>query len=701
MPGTATYTQPISRTMKHNVNVIVNDNKTEGDSTPSLTPQNKNITLDVLEDLTKLTSGSKVVDTGTDDPVEQDVLYDDIDKNQTSGLKVTWRPWTAIYDIELFFHGRYRADQTEFTFEPHQISKIVIEEQFVENYADHISVVMTLSPNEMLLLLDNYRELRAHVFVRRMDPNTEYIDKENPVLDQDYMVILKDKELRKRISKQALMPNNYLEKNDEHHNQYFTNVEVQLLTDKEYELKNKRFHFVLTDATVKDAICYGVKQLGIEKISMPEPENTTKYVNMIVPPQQSFKAFIEFLQDRYGIYNEGCNFYYNNEIMFIYPPYKRTVTDCPETAHFYCTGDGSYAGMKFYHAKDQNNMYHIVVNRTPVIKEMIDSGAENFGNWIMFEHADFMIDKLSVIGEGEGAIKARMGLGKLEITKAKTTTFSWDGGENKEPTPNYGIINDPKIQEFVFTNNQMKYKSKLKSYRGTICGFEWGTAEPYFLRPGYAVKWHIDGEREDYYNNQTGQSANGNNGANNQTRKSTNSDDGIHHGEEEARDTMEYKTYDGIARAVTYTLMPADTPTATRYPFTCTARIALDLDYLPAKKMDAPADTITNKYTDVSLQDNSDFKTLSEKFDATAAKIQNSYDKLSKEFESASAELSTTAAVKPLVFLKSHRKIHDGIRVRYELTWSDGSVTYADTDAEIPKYKTQIKNDSQDLFSLM
>ena len=697
MPGTSSYTQPISKTMKHNVNIIVNDNKVASDKEKSLSPQNKNVALDLVT----ISDTSTEYDTKNSE-AEGEELYEDIDKNQSTGLKITWRPWTAIYDIELYFHGTHRADQTEFTFEPHQISKIVIDEDFVANFADHISVVMTLTPNEMLLLLDNYRELKAHVYIRSMDPDTEYIDKEAPILDQDYMVILKDKEIRKRISKQSLMPNSALEKNDEHHNQQFTNVEIQLLTEKEYELKNKRFHFILTDATVKDAICYGVKQFNIQRISMPEPENTTKYVNLIIPPQQSFKAFIEFLQDRYGIYNEGCNFYYSDEIVFIYPTYKRTVTDCPETVHFYCTGDGSYAGMKYYHAKDQNNMYHVVINHTPVIKELIDSGAETYGNKILFENADYIIDKLSAIGEGSGGNAARQGMGAIDIAKVKTTTFSWDG-EGENPLTDYGIINNPNIEEFVFTNNQMKYKSMLKSYRGSMCAFEWSTAEPYFIRPGYAVKWHIDGERDDYYNDQ---------------------EDGVHHGEEEVRDTMEYKTYDGIAHAVIYTFMPAGTPTGSRYPFSCRANVVLDIDYLPAIKMKEASDTITNPYTEVSLQNNSAFST-GETFDATpttissaisaatsaiASTVKNAattalnvatfgmYSKLTEKTPEApitSAAITTTESTTKTtdtstsseVILKKHRKVTKGMKVMRELVWSDGSVTYIDPKEEIPMKK--------------
>ena len=688
MSGNATYTQPLSRTMEHNVNVIVNDNKIKNEEDNRLNPQNKNAQLSLLEAIQSASSGAQVQSTGQVEEKEDETLYENIDTKQSSGLKITWRPWTAIYDIELFFHGRYKVDDSEFAFEPHQFSKLTIEEMFVENFADHISITVTLTPNELLLMLDNYRNLRAHIYIRRMHPDTEYIDKENPVMDKDYKVIFKDKELRKRVSKRALIPNEYKEKTDEHHNQQFTNVELQLVTDEEYELKNKRFHFILTDATVKDAICYAVKQLGIKQISMPEPDNKAKYVNMIIPPQQSFKSFMDFLQDRYGVYDEGCNFYYNNEIMFIYPPYKRTVTDCPETAHFYCTGNGSYQGLKFYHAKDQNNMYHIVINRTPVIKEMIDSGAENIGNEILFQHSDKLIDLHSVIGEGKGQANARMGLGEITINDKNTTKFRWD--HENQADLDYGIINNPLRQEFISTNNMSKYKSEIKSYRGTLCAFEWGTAEPYFLRPGYAVKWHIDGERDEYF-----------------SKKEKPED----HLEEFVRDTLEYKTYDGIARSIFYKLMPAATPKANRYPFSCVANIVLDLNYLPAKKVSDPADIITDQYTEVSEQTDSAYA-QTESYDASPGKnnstsktsdtdTKRKYNEKNNSHVTNRSDPELANRADPLiVYLLSYTAVSDGMKEKYECKWSDGTTTYMDTDQRPPKYKPTETKQMSSLFDL-
>ena len=671
MAGTATYQQPLSRTMKHNVNVIMNDNEVVGDNTPisntSGNPTGDNLFTQVI---------SVVQNTGQEEQAEEAVLYENIDTNQSTGLKVTWRPWTSVYDIELFFHGRNRTDKKEFTFEPHEFSKIVIEQNFIERLCDHISVVVTLTPAQALLLLDNYRNLRAHIYIRRFNPDTEYIDKDYPLLDQDYMVILKDKELRKRISKQAFIPNHGREYNDEHHNQNFDGIELQLFTEKEYELKNKQFHFILTQATVKDAICYALKELGIEKMSLPEPDNKTTYTNLIIPPQQSFKTFIDFLQDRYGIYNEGCNFYYNEEIMFIYPDYKRTVTNCPETAHFYCIGDGNYESCKFFHAKDQNNMYHIVINKTPTIKELIDSGTENYGNRLLIQHSDKLLGLHSVIGEGKGNVQARMGMGEIDVNKDNTTFFSWDGDDDRENPidKNYGIINNPYLEHYISTANMLKYKSSLKSYRGTLCGFEWTKAEPYFLRPGYAVKWHIDGERDVYQVKQ-----------------------------DEVRDTMEYKTYDGIARGITYTLIPAGTPKASRYPFSCNAVIMLDLDYLPAEKMPDPAETITNEYTDVSLQTDSAYANT-EKYDASASNGSTTSKKNTtyspdNESDSEARRQQNVNNKNNVVYRSNISILADG---RILVTWTDGSKSIYDKEDDIPEYKPKEKESTvKDLFSIM
>ena len=233
------------------------------------------------------------------------------------------------------------------------------------------------------------------------------------------------------------------------------------------------------------------------------------------------------------------------------------------------------------------------------------------------------------------------------------------------------------------------------SYRGTISGFESGTAEPYFIRPGYAVKWHIDGERDNYYDTKTANSADKQGNA------------GDHHGEEEARDTMEYKTYDGIARSVIYNLMPAQSPNANRYPFSCTATIVLDLDYLPAKKMSDPADTITNELTDIANQHDSAFA-LKEKYDATSSSDSETSRK-SKYVPIENIVITNMSSPSPteraimdsVPYIISYQKVTDGMRLKYECKWSDGSVTYIDATDQIPKYKPrEDSNSTTSLFNL-
>ena len=681
MPGVSMYIQPISRTMEHNVNAIVNDfvgGKSNQDLSPhksaasaaagqmltlpsqntaATTRSNSNVG-ERVDSTPTSTSGSAAPSTNTDgsnkdtDPT----IYDDYDSGQSSGLRITEHPWTSIFDIELQFHGRNRADDTEFAFSPHQFTKLVIEQKFIDNAADHISVVVTLAPNEALLLLDNYRNLRAHVMIRRMDQQTETVDREDPVLDRDYIVALKDKELRKRISKQALIPNEYLAEDRTHHEQMFDNIELQLIADDEYNLGMERFHFMLTHVKVKDAILYGVKQMSneIKQVSMVEPDNKKIYMNLVVPPQQNIKSFLEFMQSRYGVYSRGCNFYFHDGILYIYPPYKRDESDtCSETTHFYCTGDGSFMGCKHYHAKDQNNMYHIVINHTPIIKELVDSGVGRYGNVLRIQRADLLIDRLSTIGEGSGAENARMGLGKIEVGKTNTIKFMWESPEEVD----YGIINNPTTEEFICTSSVYKYQSQLMSYRGTLCAFEWTNAEPYFIRPGYAVKWHIDGERDTYDPDVT-----------------------------QYRDTAEYKTYNGICDMVIYTFMPAANPQATHYPFTCRANIVLNLEYLPGKRVKDPADII-------------DLNSDEEPFVETPPPVGEGADHTPKK-RGYAAEVPTVDPKKNLALKSFMNNVQVGIQKVRQLIWPNGMVTNQPMNSEIPKTKTP-EEVAKDYFSLM
>ena len=150
-------------------------------------------------------------------------------------------------------------------------------------------------------------------------------------------------------------------------------------------------------------------------------------------------------------------------------------------------------------------------------------------------------------------------------------------------------------------------------------------------------------------------------------------------------------------------MAPAATPKANRYPFSCVAHIVLDLDYLKAKKIPDPADTITNPYTDVALQKSNDYANK-EKYDASSDSGPSSTKKYTPLNDSPAVRVEIDEKEKranPLTtYLISYRKVASGLKIQNELRWSDGTITYQDTDEEIPKYKKKEKDKATSLFDI-
>jgi len=395
----------------------------------------------------------------------------------------------------------------------------------------------------------------------------------------------------------------------------------------------------------------------VTQVSLVEPDNTTTYKNLVIPPVQSFMSFMQFLQDRYGIYNEGMNYYMLDETMYIYPCYKTKADDCPETVHFYCTGDGSYEGVKRFHAKDKSNMYHIVINRTPIVHDLIDAGTENVGNAILFQNADRVIDLASSIGEGKHAVEARNGQGEIDVKEPNTELFMWERPEEID----YSIKTEPFLTTFVFTGNWFKYKSDLKSYRMTIVGFQWSAAEPRFVRPGYSVKWHIDDENAEARNQEAVYS-----------------------------DSTVYETYDGIVQSVRYEMIPNSTPKPRHYPFVCTATVALALDYRKSDQKNENTKTEAESEKSFADELNEDsFITIGEGYDNTASASNGQ----TKEKKTSAASTATKSEKK--VVRSDIVEVNSVKQVRH--LWSDGTITFSkEHEEEVPA----VQKESNDLFSL-
>ena len=499
-----------------------------------------------------------------------------------SGINITDRPSTTVVDFECRFHGHYKDSGDDFSFEPYQVNKLVIEQNFNQAYVDNISLVLTLTPIQLITILDNYRGLDCTILLKPREIEAEFIDNSTLIMDKTYKVVIKDKELRKRLSKKAIIPDSKKDETNEHKEQMFDNVEFQLITETDYLLRKKQFNFIARDNTVKDVILFMAQSCNVKKVCITEPDNTSVYKNLIIPPQHTFASALEFLQDYYGIYNKGLSYYFTNDVLYVYPAFETKPTT-PESAHLYYAGENAVQGSKIFHAWS-DDVCHIVISTQPVLKELIDGGIENYGNALTFQHADRIIDLESTIGEGQGSQNARMGLGKIDLKEPNTSVFSFGKSDS-------GISDDVYSNRFKFdSSNQYKFKSEMYGFRRTIIATKWQNAVPFLFTPGFLIHWHYDGEdtarrkQEDDSTKVTGM-----NKIVDFAKSAVNTILDNHQQENippEYSDSSEYMTRDGICESVTYTITPAGSRTSKRGFFACSASVTLSVEYEPAKEED-------------------------------------------------------------------------------------------------------------------
>ena len=479
-----------------------------------------------------------------------------------SGIKIVDRPDTAILAIECEFHGKDSVTGNDFNFEPSQINKFVIEQHFSRDYSDYVSIVLTLTPVQLLNVLDNYRDLRCTIRMYPINKRFGYIDYLSLVYEETFIVLMKDKELRKRISKDSLIPSTKMDQTIEHSTQLFDNIEFQLIKKSEYMLRKTKFNFILRDATVKDVIFYLAKCCGIESTCITEPDNTLVYKNLIIPPFKTFASCMEFLQDYYGVYNKGLSYYYTGDVLYVYPTYD-TNPNSKDSAHFYYAGPDACTGVELYHAYSEGDMLHVVVASTPVIRDLVDSGVEMFGNATLFQFSDRIIDLYSTIGEGSGSNAARVGMGQLDLKEPNTAIF---GLKNDD----YGISKDAFTLSFTHTANMFREKSDIYSYQRSLIGFKWQNAWPNSFKPGYLIHYHYDGEDI--------------------TRRNSRNDKSVSPDEVSYSDSYEYMTRNGIVEEVTYTFKPVQGgKDSTVQKYSCVADVMLSVEYEPARKDKTPS----------------------------------------------------------------------------------------------------------------
>lgn len=407
-------------------------------------------------------------------------------------FKIGDRQKAGHYDITCKFYGTDIVSNEPFELIPYQIKLFNVEQSFVTKYADEVTLKIALTPVQYMNLFDNARELKVLIQMFPYSVNDSAIpwfDKKTyePIFSKEYYAVFKNKEdIRKSIPKEQMLPKSQAMFDSSKANQYME-TEFTLIESLPYIVRKKSVNFQLRDATVQDIILQGCKLFGIKKISFVPPDNKQVYQNIIIPPILSFEEFFRYVNDYFGVYNQGYNFYITDNILYIYPTYNAEIKS-PRVTHFYNAGKNSYEGTNVLHAKDEDENYHVVINTDVVLKNLQDDVPENMGTHYVCLDADQQIDNLSIMKEAEGVQNSRIGLGKLSITKL--STYSLSSGKD-----DIGSRYNTFTPMYIFDwNNKFAQRSILAAMRGTMVTFKWNNSVPYIFTPGYRVQYHYDSE---------------------------------------------------------------------------------------------------------------------------------------------------------------------------------------------------------------
>lgn len=405
--------------------------------------------------------------------------------NATSGL--------FTFDIQIY--SSENPDKSHIV-KPLYISNYTIKQLFDTQYTDEITISLETTPQEFFKVYQNRQNLYCSIAAYPYIESTRSVNYDTRVKESSnqrgsvsinstngwvhtYRALLLD---IGDITKQFNI--NQLQKTE--NNNMTDNIQsqtirysLQLMQEDIYNLRTASFQLPLKNTTVKKAIYAAANILGIDNISLYEPDNTTTYKQITFPPMQTLASFLPMLQKYPGIYNEGCEFYYTNKTLYIYPGYKADLDRKEPIVNIYKVPTNMFPGLFGYSSVDKDNNLHIVSDTDVEINDTANQSLENIGNHIVTYNAETTLDLSRKVNGKIGNFNKEnlVSIGMTDIegnTKEKYKTVYIQGSSNP----------------FTMASNMIK-NNKLEVRLG------WHNPIPYSISPGQRCIYHYE-DQEGY-----------------------------------------------------------------------------------------------------------------------------------------------------------------------------------------------------------
>jgi hypothetical protein len=377
---------------------------------------------------------------------------------------------TRAYQI--FF---YTTKDSSIRVEPTFFDELFIQQRFHSDYMNNMFLQVQIPVADAILLLEHYQDLKVQIKSFPIEPITgQYIVNTFPTV-KTYKVIIPDAEdLFKKYSRNELIPDPGSALLESQHGM-IANLNVQLFEEDAYYLRNTSISGILRNATIKDAIYYVCNILGIKDTEITPPDNNRRYVNLEIPAVKQLANIFDYLQDTYGIYKDGLNYYFTEGKLYVYPGYRTNPTT-QSVVHIYNVPMNSYLGLKGYHYKEKDGTVHILCNQEVQVKNMAPEGVERNGSHRVFFRTDRFFDTSRV---------ANSRTHQIQQNYAGISLAHKRGAVAKSSRLEYGGV----------TNNIYAVSSALAEFDCTLLTSSWLKAEYGILQPGQKVIYHYDQDR--------------------------------------------------------------------------------------------------------------------------------------------------------------------------------------------------------------
>ncbi len=355
------------------------------------------------------------------------------------------------------------------------VDKIKIEQLFSGNVTDDIQVNLNILPEDLLQLVKFQKSLYAELIIDYIDwESGELVLEELPEI-YTFRVFIHDLEnIAKRYNISALVN---LDEDDivlESTVSSIIDITIQLITDENYQINKASFVGMLSNITVEKAIKFVSVKMGIKRINMIPAHNNAIIHRLVVPPAvSSFKQFITYVQEKYGVYTEGISYYLTGGILYVYPQYFIDIVR-PKKLRVLKVNPNTNMGLPNYHT-DEEDIITIISNSDIVHQAMSNVIMENDGNSQVYSSADKVIDgQVKVLGDDVSII---------DINRACTNNV------------NHGVASEAAIPKFKGdTINMFHQVSSLSGSNTEIILTGWSFSRLFLLTPGIPVEYIYDEE---------------------------------------------------------------------------------------------------------------------------------------------------------------------------------------------------------------